>query len=330
MKAIRTAAFGGPEVLTFEDIADPTPGAGEVVVDIKAAGLNPSDVYMLTGVYLVVPDLPFTPGYDAAGVVSSLGEGVSGVNVGDRVIVGAPLSLDDSRKDLGIIGCFAEKVVRRAADLSKLPGNTSFAQGAAIGVPYATAHYGLFGRGGGKAGETVFIHGASGAVGTAAIQLAKRAGMRVIGSAGTAQGLDLVRQLGADLAVNHKEDGYIDEVRDASDGGPQLILEMLANENLATDLDLIAKFGRIVIIGARAETTINPRAIMMKDADVRGLVLFNASREDREAIMDDLVAGLADGSLSPIIGTEMPLAETAAAYAKVMEPGAHGKIALVP
>ncbi len=330
MKAIRTAAFGGPEVLTFEEIADPTPGAGEVVVDIKAAGLNPSDVYMLTGVYLVVPDLPFTPGYDAAGVVSALGDGVSGLNIGDRVIVGAPLSLDDGQKDLGIIGCFAEKVVRRAADLSKLPDNTSFAQGAAIGVPYATAHYGLFGRGGGKAGETVFIHGASGAVGTAAIQLAKRAGMKVIGSAGTAQGLDLVRELGADLAVNHREDGYIDEVREASNGGPQLILEMLANENLATDLDLIPKFGRIVIIGARAETTINPRAIMMKDADVRGLVLFNASREDREAIMDDLVAGLADGSLSPIIGTEMPLAETAAAYAKVMEPGAHGKIALIP
>ena len=147
MKAIRTAAFGGPEVLTFEDIADPTPGAGEVVVDIKAAGLNPSDVYMLTGVYLVVPDLPFTPGYDAAGVVSAPGDGVGGLNVGDRVIVGAPLSLDDSRKDLGITGCFAEKVVRRAADLSKLPDNTSFAQGAAIGVPYATAHYGLFGRG---------------------------------------------------------------------------------------------------------------------------------------------------------------------------------------
>ncbi len=330
MKAIRTAAFGGPEVLTFEDIADPMPGAGEVVVDIKAAGLNPSDVYMLTGVYLVVPDLPFTPGYDAAGVVSALGEGVSGLSIGERVIVGAPLSLDDSRKDLGIIGCFAEKVVRRAADLSKLPDNTSFAQGAAIGVPYATAHYGLFGRGGGKAGETVFIHGASGAVGTAAIQLAKRAGMQVIGSAGTAQGLGLVRKLGADLAVNHREDGYIDEVREASNGGPQLILEMLANENLATDLDLIPKFGRIVIIGARAETTINPRAIMMKDADVRGLVLFNASRDDREAIMDDLVAGLADGSLSPIIGTEVPLADTAAAYARVMEPGAHGKIALIP
>jgi len=330
MKAIRATAYGGPEGLSYEDIADPTPGAGEVVVDVKAAGLNPSDVYMLTGVYLVVPELPFTPGYDAAGVVSAVGEGVSSLSIGDRVIIGAPLSLDDSRKDLGIIGCFAEKVVRKAADLSKLPDAVSFAQGAAIGVPYATAHYGLFSRGGGKAGETVFIHGASGAVGTAAIQLAKRAEMKVIGSAGTARGLDLVRELGADLAVNHREDGYIEQVREASNGGPQLILEMLANENLATDLDLIPKFGRIVIIGARAETTVNPRAFMMKDADVRGLVLFNASRETREAIMDDLVAGLADGSLSPIIGTETPLAETASAYAKVMEPGAHGKIALIP
>lgn len=330
MKAIRATAYGGPEGLSFEDIADPTPGAGEVVVDVKAAGLNPSDVYMLTGVYLVVPDLPFTPGYDAAGVVSALGEGVADLSIGDRVIIGAPLSLDDGRKDLGIIGCFAEKVVRRAADLSPLPDNTNFAQGAAIGVPYATAHYGLFARGGGTARETVFIHGASGAVGTAAIQLAKRAGMRVIGSAGTGRGLDLVRELGADLAVNHREEGYLEKVRAASDGGPELILEMLANENLAADLDLAPKHGRIVIIGARAETTINPRAIMMKDADVRGLVLFNASRAVREAIMEDLVAGLADGSLTPVIGTETPLAETAAAYAKVMAPGAHGKIALIP
>lgn len=329
MKAIRAAAFGGPEVLTFEDVADLTPGAGEVVIDIKAAGLNPSDVYMLTGVYLLTPDLPFTPGYDAAGVVSALGAGVSTLNVGDNVIIGAPLSQDESKADFGIVGCFAEQAVRKAADLRKLPDTVSFSQGAAIGVPYATAHYGLFGRGGGKAGETVFIHGASGAVGTAAIQLSKRAGMKVIGSAGTARGLDLVRELGADLAVNHCEEGYVEEVRKASDGGPQLILEMLANENLAADLDLAAKYGRIVIIGARAETTINPRAIMMKDADVRGLVLFNASRDDREAIMDDLIAGLADGSLNPIIGTEMPLAETAAAYAKVLEPGAHGKIALI-
>ncbi len=330
MKAIRASAFGGPEVLTFEDIADPTPGAGEVVVDIKAAGLNPSDVYMLTGVYLLTPDLPFTPGYDAAGVVSALGKGVGDLSMGDKVIIGAPLSQDETKSDFGIVGCFAEKVVRKAADLRKLPDTVSFAQGAAIGVPYATAHYGLFGRGGGKAGETVFIHGASGAVGTAAIQLAKRAGMKVIGSAGTVRGLDLVRELGADLAVNHRDEGYIEAVRAATDGGPQLILEMLANENLAADLDLTAKYGRIVIIGARAETTINPRAIMMKDADVRGLVLFNASRDEREAIMDDLVAGLADGSLNPIIGTEMSLAETAAAYAKVMEPGAHGKIALIP
>ena len=229
MKAIRAAAFGGPEVLTFEDVADLTPGAGEVVIDIKAAGLNPSDVYMLTGVYLLTPDLPFTPGYDAAGVVSALGAGVSTLNVGDNVIIGAPLSQDESKADFGIVGCFAEQAVRKAADLRKLPDTVSFSQGAAIGVPYATAHYGLFGRGGGKAGETVFIHGASGAVGTAAIQLSKRAGMKVIGSAGTARGLDLVRELGADLAVNHCEEGYVEEVRKASDGGPQLILEMLAN-----------------------------------------------------------------------------------------------------
>lgn len=324
MKAILAHEFGGPEVLKYEDAPDPVAGPGEVVIDIKAAGINPADTYMRGGAYAIVPPLPYTPGGDAAGVVSAVGEGVSGLAVGDRVFAGTAMGFN-------MTGCYAEKVSRPATDVLPLPDGVSFAQAACLGVPYATAHYALFARGGSKAGETVFIHGASGSVGTAAIQLAKRAGMRVIGSAGTQRGLQLVKDEGADHAVDHTQDGYMEKVRDLTGGtGPAIILEMLANVNLAADLDLVAKYGRIVVIGNRGEITVNPRMAMMKELEIRGIALFNGSGEQMAAIMQDLVAGLEDGSLRPIVGTEMPLSEAVAGHIKVLEPGAFGKIVLVP
>lgn len=323
MKTILAHEFGGPEVLKYEEIADPLPGPGEVVIDMKAAGINPADTYMRGGAYAIVPPLPYTPGGDAAGTVSAVGDGVTSVSVGDAVFAGTAMGFN-------MTGCYAEKIVRPATDVLPIPEGVSFAQAAALGVPYATAHYGLFARGGAKAGETVFIHGASGSVGTAAIQLAKRAGMTVIGSAGTARGLELVRTEGADHAVDHTADGYIEQVREMSSGGPQIILEMLANVNLASDLELVAKYGRIIVIGNRGEITINPRLTMMKELDVRGLALFNGSPDEMKSIMADLISGLQDRSLRPVIGREMPLAEAAAGHIAVLEPGAHGKIVLVP
>lgn len=323
MKAIRAHAFGGAENLQIDEIEDPTPGHGDVVVDVAAIGVNPADTYMLGGAYAIKPDLPYIPGGDAAGIISAVGDGVGGFEVGDRVFVGTLLGGD-------MTGCYAEKVRRPAGDVVKLPDGVDLKQGAALGIPYGTAHWGLFGRGGAQSGETVFIHGASGAVGTAAIQLAKRAGLTVIGSGGSERGRELILAEGADHAVDHTSEGYVEKVRDLSGGGPQLILEMLANVNLATDLDLVAKYGRIVVIGNRGEITINPRLTMMKELDIRGLALFNAPRQSLEAVARDLVAGLSDGSLRPVIGREMPLAEAAAAHRAVMEPGAYGKIVLVP
>lgn len=324
MKAIRAHAFGGPEVLQLDDVDDPSPGAGEVVINVKAAGVNPADTYMRGGAYAIVPDLPYTPGGDAAGVISAIGDGVTKFKVGDRVFAGVAVGFR-------MQDCYAEKVLRSADDVLALPDAVGFAEGAALGVPYATAHYGLFSRGGAKAGETVFIHGASGAVGTAAIQLAKRAGLTVIGSGGSERGRKLILDEGADHAVDHTAEGYIDQVKALTGGnGPEIILEMLANVNLASDLDLVAKYGRIIIIGNRGEITINPRMTMMKELDIRGLALFNGSREQMEGIMRDLLAGLADGSLRPVVGREMPLADAAASHEAVLEPGAFGKIVLVP
>lgn len=324
MKAIRVEAFGGPEVMRLQDVSDPIPGSGEVVIDVRAAGVNPADTYMRNGTYAIVPPLPYTPGGDAGGIVSAVGPDVAGFSVGDRVFVGTGLSFD-------LTGCYAEKVKRPASEVLPLPDGVSFSAAAAFGVSYTTAHYALFERGGARAGETVFIHGASGSVGTAAIQLAKRAGLRVVGSAGSARGLKLVVDEGADLAVDHTRTGYLDAVKSFTGGqGPQLILEMLANVNLAADMDLAAKYGRIIVIGNRGEITVNPRVAMMKELDIRGIALWNATPAQMRPVMQDILAGVAEGALRPIIGREMPLADAAAAHVAVLAPGAYGKIVLVP
>ena len=324
MKTIRAHSFGGPDVLQLDTVDDPVANDGEVVVEVKAVGVNPADTYMLGGNYAIVPDLPYTPGGDAAGVISSVGNGVNHLNVGDRVFVGTALGFN-------MTGCYAEKVVRPVTDVVRLPDNVSFTAGATLGIPYATAHYGLFARGNAVAGETVFIHGASGSVGTAAIQLAKRAGLTVIGSGGSDKGRELILEEGADHEVDHTTDGYLEKVRELCGGeGPALIFEMLANVNLAADLDLVAKHGRIIVIGNRGEITINPRLTMMKDIDIKGLALFNGGRQLMESIVEDLLAGLSDGGLRPVIGKEMPLADAAKSHTTVLAPGAFGKIVLLP
>jgi NADPH2:quinone reductase len=324
MKAIRVHEFGAPEVMQIEEIPDPVAGAGEVVVRIESAGVNPVDTYVRSGVYATLPELPYTPGGDAAGTVESVGDGVEGFAAGDRVYMAAIAGGGHS-------GALAEKALVTPNKLFHLPDNASFDAGAALGVPYGTAYYGLHMRGQAEPGQTVFVHGASGAVGTAAVQMARALGMTVIGSAGTDKGRQLVLDQGAHHVVDHTADGYIDDVRSLTGGaGPDLILEMLANVNLARDLDVVAKYGRIVIIGNRGEIEINPRMTMMKNLDVVGLALPNAGPERMVQIHAGLQAGLEAGYLNPVIGREMPLAEAAAAHHAVLEPGAFGKIVLKP
>lgn len=324
MQAIRAHQFGGSEVLQLEQLEDLVAGADEVIIDIKAAGVNPADTYMRTGTYGIVPDLPYTPGGDAGGVVSQVGQGVTHLKVGDRVIVGTALSFR-------LQDCYASQVKRPAAEVLPLPDHVSFQQAAAFGVSYPTAHMALFHRGNAKSGETVFIHGASGSVGTSAIQIAKRAGCKVIGSAGGEEGMALIKEQGVDLAVNHNSDSYIDEIKSFTNGnGVDLTLEMLANVNLDKDMDLAAKFGRIVVIGNRGDITINPRVAMMKELDIKGTALWNMTADQIKPIMQDILAGIADKSLNPIIGKEFPLSEAARAHDAVLEPGAYGKVVLIP
>jgi len=312
--------FGDPEVMKLEDAPDLRAGAGQVVVRVKAAGVNPVETYMRTGTNAIKPALPYTPGSDAAGLVESVGAGVEGLAVGDRVYVGGTLS-----------GAYADQALCEAGQVHPLPPPVTFAQGAAVHVPYATAFRGLFQIAHARPGETVLIHGASGGVGVAGVQLARAAGLTVIGTAGTDRGRELVAVQGAHHVLDHRAPGYLDELLKLTQGrGVDIVLEMLANVNLAKDLSVLAPGGRVVVIGNRGSIEINPREIMRRDAAVMGMVLFNASRQDLMSIHAALGAGLENGTLRPVVGREIPLAAAPEAHRAVMEPGAFGKIVLVP
>ena len=320
MKAIQIHEFGGPDVLKLEEISLPEVGPGEVLVKILAAGVNPADTYTRSGNYAVHPPLPFTPGTDGAGIVEKIGSGVSGVKPGDRVYLARSIS-----------GTYAEYALALEKQVHPLPEKISFSQGAGIYVPYGTAFHSLHHRAQAKKGETVLIHGASGGVGTAAVQTAKAMGLRIFGTAGSPKGLDLVRKEGADLVFDHNKQNYLDEMMQATEGkGVDVILEMLANVNLGKDLKLIAPGGRIVVIGSRGEVTVNPRDLMVKGGAVLGMLLWNITDSEAEAIHAGIGAGLKNGTLRPVVGKEIPLAEAARSHREIMEPGAYGKIVLVP
>ncbi len=324
MKAIVAKEFGGPEVLRLEELPDPEAGPGQVRVKVYAIGVNPFDTYMRGGTYAIKPPLPYSPGADAAGIVDHIGAGVTSVSVGDRVYIGGTAQHR-------AYGAYASMVVCDPAQVHRLPQRVSFAQGAAVNVPYVTAWRALFGRANARAGDTVLIHGASGGVGIAATQLARAAGLTVIGTAGSADGLDLVKQQGAHHAVNHREDGYLGQVASLTAGrGPDLIVEMLANVNLDHDLSAIASGGRIVVVGNRGRVEIDARKIMAKDSAVYGLVLWGIPADEVARAHQGIGAGLASGALSPVAGVELPLSEAPRAHVMVMEPGAKGKIVLIP
>ena len=284
------------------------------------AGVNPADTYSRSGAYANKPTLPFTPGTDGAGLVDSVGPGVSLARPGDRVYVAGSLS-----------GTYAEYALALESRVHRLPERISFSQGAGVFVPYATAYRALVQLARSRAGERLLVHGASGGVGIAALQFACAAGMRAIGTAGSDQGRELALREGADEVVDHRKEGYREEaLRLAGGKGFDVILEMLANANLGADLTMLAQRGRVVVIGSRGEATINPRDLMSRDAAVFGMLLWNMPDEDSASAHAAIVAGLENGTLRPIVGAELPLAKAPEAHRKVLEAGAYGKIVLPP
>jgi NADPH2:quinone reductase len=320
MKAILVHEFGAPEVMKLTEVPALKPGAGQVVVRVIAAGVNPADTYMRSGAYAIKPSLPYTPGSDGAGVVETVGEGVARVKPGDRVYLARSVS-----------GTYAEYALALEAQVQPLPNRISFAQGAGVFVPYGTAYRALHQVAHARGGETLLVHGASGGVGIASVQMARAMGMTVIGTAGTEKGLELVKREGAHHALNHRDAGYHEELLKVTGGrGVNLILEMLANVNLGADLKMLAQRGRVVVIGSRGDVTITPRDIMMREASVHGMILWAISNDEAAEIHGGIIAGLENGTLRPVVGKEMPLAEAPRAHKEVMEAGAFGKIVLLP
>ena len=324
MQAIRAHQFGGPDVLELEEVPDPIAGPGQVRVRIRAVGVNPYETYMRAGAYAIKPDLPYIPGADAAGAIDQIGDGVTGWKAGDRVYISGTAIHK-------AYGAYAQRAVCNADQVHRLPDRISFSEGAGLFVPYVTAWRALFGRANTRAGDVVMIHGASGGVGSAATQFAVSAGATVVGTAGTAEGLEVVRAQGARFAVNHRNANYLDEITSVTNGrGPDVILEMLANVNLDHDLTVVATGGRIVVIGNRGRVEIDARKIMTKDVSVFGLALWGIPPDEIRRAHAAIVAGLESGALNPVVGTEMPLRDAAKAHVQVMEPGARGKIVLIP
>ncbi len=320
MKAIRVHQFGGPEVLKLEEVPTPKPDAGQVLVRVRAAGVNPYDTYMRAGTYAIKPHLPYTPGSDAAGTVEALGSGVAKVKVGDRVYTAQTLT-----------GAYAEYALALEDQVHRLPQNISFEQGAGVWVPYCTAYHALYHFAKARAGETVWVHGASGGVGTASLQIARAIGLTVFGTAGTDRGLELVKREGAHETFNHTKAGYQDQIMKATGGrGVDIILEMLANVNLGGDLKMLALHGRVIVIGSRGDATITPRDIMSRRASVLAFSLWALQPAEIAEIHAGLIAGLENGTLRPVVGKQLPLAEAARAHKEILEPGAAGKIVLVP
>jgi NADPH:quinone reductase len=320
MKAIRVHQFGGPDVLKLEEVPTPKPDTGQVLVRVRAAGVNPYDTYMRTGTYAIKPHLPYTPGSDAAGTIEAIGSDVKKVKPGDRVYTAQTLT-----------GGYAEYALALEDQVHRLPQNISFEQGAGVWVPYGTAYHAIHHFAKARAGEMVLVHGASGGVGTASLQITRAMGLTVFGTASTDKGLECVKREGAHQAFNHSKAGYQDEIVKASGGrGVDVILEMLANVNLGGDLKMLAQQGRVVVIGSRGDTTITPRDLMVRRASILAFTLWAAQSAEVAEIHAALIAGLENGTLRPVVCKQLALAEAARAHKEILEPGAAGKIVLVP
>ncbi|MFW5689498.1 MAG: NADPH:quinone reductase [Spirochaetota bacterium] len=320
MRAIVVHEFGGPQVLRLEEVDDPKPKSQEVLVRIKAAGVNPVETYQRAGGQGYNRPLPFTPGADGAGVIEAVGADVSGYSVGDRVYTAG-----------SVTGTYAELARCTTEQVFPLPPGVSYEDGACLWINYGTAYRALFQRGSGVAGESVLVHGATGGVGIAAVQWARMRGLEVLATFGSSEGEGLLRRQGVTTLFNHRDAEHARAILEATgDQGVDLIVEMLANVNLDMDMDLLARGGRIVVVGSRGSIEVTPRKLMAREADVRGLMLAGATPGEAREIHAAIGSAAASGAIKPVIQKRVALGEAAEAHRAVMEDDSHGKILLIP
>lgn len=322
MTAIGIKAPGGPEVLVPEQRPVPTPGEGEILVKVAAAGVNRPDVMQRQGLYPPPPGAPDIPGLEIAGEIAALGAGVKRWEVGDRVMA------------LVSGGGYAEYCLAHASHT--LPVSTlPMVDAAAVPETFLTVWHNVFERGGLKQGETLLVHGGSSGIGTTAIQLAKAFGAKVFVTAGSEDKCEACRTLGADLAVNYKTEDFVAACKAATgDKGVNVILDMVGGDYIGRNYEAAAVEGRIVQIAFQGspKATVDFRRIMLKRLHHTGSTLRSRSVADKAAIIraveDNVLPLLANGKVKPVIYKTFPFKEAAAAHA-LMESSAHiGKIVL--
>ncbi|HQG03339.1 MAG TPA: NADPH:quinone reductase [Thermoleophilia bacterium] len=324
MKAVRIHEHGGPEVLVYEDVPDPEPGPRQVLVRVEAATVNPVDVAVREGRFPTPKQPPKILGSDGAGVVERVGAEVTSVRPGDEVIF--------SGLGIGSEGSYAEYALIAEAQAVPKPPSLSFVDAAALGMVFPTAYYGLVRRGDLQAGETVLVQGGAGGVGSASIQIAKARGARVLTTVGGAEAADLVRSLGADEVIDYKTEDVVARVKELTDGrGVDLVHELVISANLATDLKLIVKGGRIVCTGEgpSSQVSLPIGEALGVDATLLFMSLNNAGRAGVAAIMREVAAMAADGTVRAVVGATLPLREARRAH-EMLEGEHVGKIVLLP
>lgn len=315
MKVIRVHELGGVDKLTLEEIEKPTPKADEVLIKVAAAGINYADTMMRSGNYLTKPDLPFTLGYEAAGTIESVGENVTNLKVGQRV-----LATTNS-------GGYAEFATAKAVATMPIPDELGFGESTTLLVQGLTA-LGLLNPT--KSGESILIHAAAGGVGTLLIQLAKYKGLKVIGTASSEQKLNKVVELGADVAINYSDDDWTDEVLQATDGkGVNWIIEMVGGDIVGKNLKVLAKHGTMWIYGAASgqDFKVSVLSLMAKNHKIQGYWLMNESIENRIAFTKELLGHLGAGRLK-IEVTEFPLEKAREAHEAIEGRKTTGKVVL--
>lgn len=313
MKAIVVRSFGGPSAL--QHVTNwPLPKAHEnnVCVRVHCAGVNPVDTYIRSGL-VSQQSLPFIAGSDGAGVVEECGSAVTKFKKGDRVFFSKTST-----------GSYAQFCLVPEEKVSHLQG-LSFEEGACIGIPYYTAYRAMH-KTPITPQHTVLVHGASGGVGLACVQLASKLGARVLGTAGTEQGKQLVRQNGASAVFNHREEGYMQEIKKV--GKVDVVLEMRAAVNLQKDLDLITPQGSIVVIGSRGATEMHPRSLMATECRLTGVSLTSTTFDEWNEMTAYMDRHIREGTVKPVIGSRFSMAEAVQAHEEVIKHtgGSHGKI----
>jgi NADPH:quinone reductase len=324
MKAVLCTHFGTPDDLEIADIPEPKAGPGEAVVAIKAAALNFFDLLIIAGKYQHKPPFPFSPAAEFAGVVESVGAGVSNVAPGDRIIGWTGW------------GAAREKIAAGAAHLVKLPENLDFDRAAGLTVTYATTLYGLRERGNLKKGETLVVLGASGGVGLAAVEIGKVMGARVIACASSEEKLAFAKAHGADETVNYAGTDLRDALKRL--GGPNgidVVYDPVGGTYAEPALRSLGWEGRYLVVGFAAGDIpkIPLNLVLLKSCDIRGVLWGSWTVRDPKgqlALMKDIAAWCAEGKLSAHVHAAYPLAETAAALKAIAERKVMGKIVLRP